>query len=105
MAILRALFPHAAFMPKQKAVYTSVEIQSKTLNSKLPALVDSNATENFISPKVIKHFSILTQELPNPKTICNVDGTKNSIREVTHIAFFKICHQNKLDTYCTYSSI
>ena len=97
--MLRALFPQATFMPKQKAVHASVEIQSKTLNSKLPALVDSGATENFIFPKVVEHFSIPIQKLPDPKTICNMDGTKNSIGEVTHIALLKICHQNKSDIY------
>ena len=73
-------------MPKQKAVYALVTIQSKTLNSNFEALIDSGATENFISPDVINHFSIPVQDLPNPRTIHNVDRTKNSIGEVTQIA-------------------
>ena len=99
MAMLRALFPQAIFMPKQKAIHVLVKIRSKTLNSEFLALIDSGATENFISPKVVEYFSIPTQELPNPKTIHSIDGTKNSIRKVTHRALLKICHQNQSDTH------
>ena len=60
MAMLRALFPQATFMPKQKAVYAPVIIQSKTLTSNLEALINSGTTEIFISPEVIDHFSIPT---------------------------------------------
>ena len=88
--MLRALFPQAIFMPKQKAVYTPVTIQSKTLISNLEALINSGMTENFISPDIINHFSILVQDLPNPRTIRNVDGTKNSIGEVTQITSLRI---------------
>ena len=99
MAMLRALFPQAIFMSKQKAVHIPVTIQSKTLTSDLEALIDSGMTENFISPEVINHFSIPTQDLPNPRTICNVDGTKNSIGEVIQIAYLRIYHQDKTNTY------
>ena len=74
-------------MPKQKAVHTPVTIQSKTLTSNLKALIDSSTTENFISPDIVHHFSIPVQDLPNPRTIRNVDGTKNSIEEVTQITY------------------
>ena len=74
--MLRALFPKAVFMPKQRAVHAPVLIQSKTLTSNLKALIDSGVTENFISLDVIDHFSIPVQNLPNLRTIRNVDGTK-----------------------------
>ena len=80
MVILRALFPQAVFMPKQKAVHILVIIQSKTLTSKFKALIDSDVTKIFISPEVIDYFSIPIQDLPNPRTIRNIDGTKNSIQ-------------------------
>ena len=99
MAMLRALFPQAIFMPKQKAVYAPVVIQSKTLTSYLKALINSSATENFISPDIIDHFSIPVQDLPNPRTICNVDGTKNSIGEVTQIAYLQIHHQERTNMH------
>ena len=70
-------------MPKQKAVYTPVTIQSKILTSNFKALINSGATKIFISPDVINHFSIPVQDLPNPRTIHNIDGIKNSIGEVT----------------------
>ena len=79
-------------MPRQKAVHVPVLIQSKTLTSKLKALIDSGTTKNFIFPDVINHFSIPVQDLPNPRTIHNVDGTKNSIGEVTQVAYLRIYH-------------
>jgi hypothetical protein len=97
--MLRALFPQAIFMPKQKVVHTPVLIQFKTLTSNLEALINSSMTENFISPDVINHFSIPVQDLPNPRTICNVDRTKNSIGEVTQIAYLQIHHQGKTNMH------
>ena len=97
--MLRALFPQAVFMPKQKAVHTPILIQSKTFTANLEALIDSGATENFISPNVVSYFSIPAQDLPNPRTIRNVDGTKNSIGEVTQVAYLQIHHQGKANTH------
>jgi hypothetical protein len=97
--MLRALFPQAVFMPRQNAVHAPVLIQSKTFTANLEALIDSGATENFISPDVISYFSIPAQDLPNPRTIRNVDGTKNSIGEVTQVAYLQIHHQGKANTH------
>ena len=97
--MLRVIFPQAVFMPKQKAVHAQVKICSKFSNSVLQALIDSGATENFISPEVVEHFSIPIRELPNPRTIRNVDGTKNSIGEVTHVVFLDVRHQDKSHTH------
>ena len=49
----------------------------------LDALIDSGATDNFLSPIVVKYFNLPTKELDKPKTIRNVDGTKNTIGNVT----------------------
>ena len=97
--MLRALFPQAVFMPKQKAVHALVTIQSKTLTSNLEVLINSGTTENFISPDVINYFFIPTQDLPDPRTIHNVDGTKNSIEKVTQIAHLRIYHQERTNTH------
>ena len=99
MAMLRALFPQAIFMPRQKAVHAPVLIQSKTFTANLEALIDSGTTENFISPNVISYFSIPAQDLPNPRTIHNVDGTKNSIGEVTQVTYLQIHYQGKANMH------
>ena len=97
--MLRALFPQAVFMPKQRAVHAPVLIQSKTFTANLKALIDSGATKNFISPDIISYFSILAQDLSNPRTIHNVDRTKNSIGEVTQVAYLQIHYQGKANMH------
>ena len=86
-------------MPKQKAVHTPVTIQSKTLISNLEVLIDSGMTKNFISPDIINHLSIPVQDLPDSRTIHNIDRTKNSIGKVTQIAHLRIHHQKRTNIY------
>ncbi len=59
------------------------------------ALLDSGATDNFISPDVVEHFKVPTRILPAPRTIRNVDGTRNSIGSVTKTAQMWISYNNK----------
>ena len=68
---------------------------SKTLHSQVSALIDSGATESFISPDLVKHFSIPTHEIPKPKVVRNIDGTKNSIGNVTHAATLRIHYEGQ----------
>ena len=76
-AMLRAIFPQAAFIPKEPAVHAPVNLRSLELISEVAALIDSGATDNFISPQVIQRFEIPTQKLEAPKPLRNVDGTPN----------------------------
>ena len=82
-AMLRTLFPQAAFVSTERSIRVPVNLRSKTLMSILDALIDSGATDNFLSPIVVKYFNLPTKELDKPKTIWNVDGTKNTIGDVT----------------------
>ena len=75
--MLRAIFPQAAFIPKEPAVHAPVNLRSLELISEVAALIDSGATDNFISPQVIQRFEIPTQKLDAPKPLRNVDGTPN----------------------------
>ena len=90
--MLRALFPQAVFIPQQKSVHASVQFHSRTLHSNVNALVDSGATESFISPSLVDHFSIPIQPIPTPRTVRNIDGTKNKIGQVTSAADLDIKH-------------
>ena len=85
-AMLRALFPQAAFIPKEQAIHAPINLRSSSLISEIDALVDSGATNNFITQQVIEHFDIPTRKLDQPLTIRNVDGTANKQGKVTHAA-------------------
>ena len=100
--MLRALFPQAVFIPNQRSIHAPVKFHSRTLHSEVSALIDSGATENFISPKVIDRFNVPTYLLPKPRVIRNVDGTKNSIGSVISAANLDISYRNKKDTHTFY---
>ena len=100
--MLRALFPDAVFKPNQRAVHALVKFHSRTLHSEVSALIDSGATESFISPDLCDYFFIPTYQLPKPRTIRNVDGTKNKIGDVTTAATIDIKYNNKITTHTFY---
>ena len=93
--MLRALFKDAVFKPNQSSIHAPVIFHSRTLHSQVSALIDSSATESFISPDLVEHFSIPTHEIPKPKVVRNIDGTKNSIGNVTHAATLRIHYEGQ----------
>jgi hypothetical protein len=68
-AMLRAMFPQAAFLPKEPAVHAPINLQSLELIFEIAALINSGATDNFISPQVVQRFRMPTQDLDKPRTI------------------------------------
>jgi gag-polyprotein putative aspartyl protease len=74
-AMLRAVFHDAAIIPEEPSVHTSVNLRSSQLISEVDALIDSGATDNFISPIIVKQFNIPSRTLNTPVKIRNVDGT------------------------------
>jgi hypothetical protein len=100
--MLRAIFPQAVFIPNQRSVHANIKLYSRTLHSKVSTLIDSGTTENFVMPEVIKFFNIPTFTLPKPQTICNIDGTKNHIGQVTEAANLNISYNGKHDMHIFY---
>jgi hypothetical protein len=52
-------------------------LQSSHSKAERQVLVDSGATDNFISEKVLKRMKIGKIRFKNPRTIWNIDGTHN----------------------------
>jgi hypothetical protein len=100
--MLRALFPKAVFLPNQRSVHTLVTFHSRTLHSKVSALIDSGAMDNFISLNIVQYFSIPTFKLTKPCTICNVDRTKNNIGNVSAATHLDVTHNNKKERHTFY---
>jgi hypothetical protein len=101
-AMLWTIFPKAAFIPKQCQVKASVQLQSKLLHSNIDALLDSGATDNFISPLIVNCFEIKTFQLPRPKIVHNVDGSKNSIGPMTDTVNLEVHYHNQIVPLCFY---
>ena len=94
-AMLQALFPEAVFIPKRHQIKAQVHLQSAHLHTNIYALIDSGATDNFISPVTIRCFNLPTYKLPKPKIVQNVDGTKNSIGPMTHATNLEVQYNNE----------
>jgi hypothetical protein len=94
--MLRTIFPEAAFISKQHQVKALVQLQSKSLHSNIDTLLDSGATDNFISPLIVNRFKIETFQLPRPKIVCNVDGSKNSIGPMTDTVNLEVHYHNQI---------
>jgi hypothetical protein len=88
--MLWALFPQAVFMPTQRSLHTTVKLHSQYYHTDVQALVDSGATDNFISPTLVKQCRIHTRTLEEPRTIRNVDGTKNTNGEADTVVLLEI---------------
>jgi len=94
-AMLQALFPEAVFIPEKHQIKAQVHLQSAYLHANIYALIDSGATDNFISPIIVKHFNLPTYELPKSKIVHNVDGTKNSIGPMTHTTNLEVQYNDE----------
>ena len=82
--MLRAIFFQDVFIPKQRALKAKVNMRTKYLRAAIHALIDSGATDNFISPEIAHCFRLPMHELKKHRLIQNVDGSRNSIGSVTH---------------------
>jgi hypothetical protein len=86
-AMLWAIFSKNFFIPKQRAMTAKVTIQSKYFKATTFALIDSGATDNFISPYLVNRHKLPQYKLLRPRIVrnLNVDGSKNSITVASHL--------------------
>src|SRR5260370_977722 len=91
-AMIRAIFPSDAFVPKQRSIKAKVQMFTLKVAAEARALIDSGATENFISHSFISRYSIPTHSLSKPKIVRNVDGTKNRNGNIEELVNFEIAY-------------
>jgi hypothetical protein len=60
--------------------------------AKKTALLDSGATENFISYSTWKQLGIMRQELDEPITVHNVNRTENKKGKITHYCWLWVLY-------------
>src|SRR5260370_22443419 len=63
-------------------VLVSVQTNYKMTNAK--ALVDSGATDNFISPDFARRMGLGSTPLEQPRKVWNIDNTENKAGSITH---------------------
>ena len=100
--MLRALFPNAVFKSKNRAIHAEIQFHSRTLHQEASALIDSGATNNFISPDLVDHFFIPMINLPKPKTVRNIDGTRNSVGTINQAAHLDLIYNRKKNIHNFY---
>ena len=88
--MIRAMYPEDVFIPRQRQVKVKVKVRAEGYKADILALLDSEATDNFIAPAIVNTFQILTYYLPISKVIHNVDGTQNSIGKVTQSVLLQV---------------
>ena len=99
--MLRALFPDAVYISKQKYVHAPIKFHSKTIHSDVNALIDSGATENFISLELVEHFWIPTLDI-KPRVIRNVDGTSNQMGKVIKAVILNVQYKGQRTAHTFY---
>jgi len=100
--MLRALFPNTVFKSKNRAVYADIQFHSRTLYQEASTLINSGATNNFISPDLVDHFFIPMIRLPKPKTVQSIDRTRNSIGTIDKAVHLDLTYNRKKDTHNFY---
>ena len=73
----------SVFACKYKSLKIPTLLQSSQRKAEKQVLVDSGATDNFISTKILKHMKIGSLRLKKPRTVWNIDGTHNKAGAIT----------------------
>jgi len=67
------------FISNQKSITLHIFIQSKSKRAKAIALLDSGATENFLSTSYVKKLGLPIWRLTYKRRLFNIDGTLNKV--------------------------
>jgi gag-polyprotein putative aspartyl protease len=70
----------------------SIKVYVNTLNKRAEttALLDSGATENFITTQYAHWLRLPIKQLPCTRKVCNVDGTPNKEGDITHFTDLEV---------------
>jgi hypothetical protein len=79
----------------------SIPVQTAHIMAEQTALLDSGATENFISHRTWRELGIGRQPLNKPIPVHNVDGTENRLGHIKYYCWLRVIHnkQEKLQRF------
>ena len=90
MAWARILGVRSIFTCKYKSLKIPTLLQFSHRKAKKEVLIDSGATDNFISTRVLKQMKIGTLQLKKPRTIWNINGMHNKAGAITHFVDLQV---------------
>ena len=97
MAWARTLGVKRIFKCKYKSLRIPTLLQSSHSKAERQVLVDSGATDNFISEQLLKRMKIGKADLPKPRTIWNIDGTHNKAGTIKHYVDLQVRCGDKIE--------
>ncbi len=71
-------------------MHIPVSIRTSNAMANIKALIDSGATDCFMSENFIQHMKLGKRPLQRPRKIWNIDNTLNQAREITHYITLEI---------------
>ena len=72
------------FISARKSMMLRIYLHSKSKRAETIALLDSGATENFMSLDYAKHLHLPIKTLKEPRKLFNVDGTPNKAGDLKY---------------------
>src|ERR1700761_4161487 len=82
---------NSVYITKKRSMKISVSFRTSHTMAELQVLVDSGATDNFISPKLLKQLRIGTKLLASQKKIWNINGTENRSGMLSQYTDLEVC--------------
>src|SRR6202453_187235 len=83
-AWVRAFKCNSVFVTRYRSMRVPVSIRTNCFMADKQALVDSGATNNFMSPAFARKMGLGMKKLDNPRKIFNIDDTENKSGRITH---------------------
>ena len=97
-AILESLELNSVYLSKINSIRIKILLTYYRGTAEEWALIDSGATENFISEQTVAKLRLGTKKLMVQRPVYNVDGTPNQNGEITHAVNLLVKQGNKKET-------
>ena len=78
-----------------ETIYTLLSFTTTQYMTQESALLDTGATHNFLDLRTVIQLGIGTRKLKQPRTVSNVDGTKNKAGLISKYVTITVLLKNK----------
>src|SRR5258708_18989572 len=97
--LIQAVGTGSVYRSKNKAIYAPFALRTSNKRVDRKALLDSGATECFVSPRVVQELGMKTRKLHTPRNVQNVDGTPNKSGKIVEAIDLVINHRGNKATH------